>query len=88
MAFGTTLSTIFDHVDKVEDGKQALNLVLAHQPSYYNAIVLDISMPIMGGVEACTKIVEYFNRNQTMGTDLQTPFVYALTAESEEQVLR
>ena len=45
-------------------------------------------MPIMGGVEACTKILEYFNRNQTMGTDLQTPFVYALTAESEERVLR
>ena len=37
-------------------------MVLAHDPSYYKAIVLDISMPIMGGVEACTKMLEYFSR--------------------------
>ena len=42
MAFGTTLSSIFDQVDQAEDGKQALDKVLAHEPSYYKAIVLDI----------------------------------------------
>lgn len=61
MAFGETLSQYFDQVDKFPDGKQAVEMVLSKEPNYYKAIVLDISMPIMDGVEACKKILEYFN---------------------------
>ena len=59
--------------------------MLAHEPSYYKAIVLDISMPIMGGVEACIKILEYF---KSAKTHISKPFIYALTSESEQHVLK
>jgi len=43
----------FDEVDVAEDGQAALNAVTRQRVDYYNAIVLDIQMPIMDGIEAC-----------------------------------
>ena len=38
---------------------QAVQLVASHDPNYYNAIILDLNMPIMDGYEACAKIDRY-----------------------------
>ncbi len=43
-------------VDCVEDGKQALDTFLASSPGDYNAILMDIQMPVMDGHEAARHI--------------------------------
>ena len=50
----------FDIVDTASDGKDALNQVLQHETNYYNVILLDISMPVMDGMEACVKMLAHF----------------------------
>lgn len=100
IAFGDQLSQFFHHVDRFPDGKEAWEMVHSKEPNYYQAIVLDINMPIMDGVQACTKILEYFQRNKLLidrSNDKQdtwkkvetrpNPFIYALTSESEQLVL-
>ena len=62
IAFQQTLKNYFDLVDTVENGKDALDMVTKQAPNYYNAIVLDLSMPIMDGGEACKRIREYLER--------------------------
>lgn len=65
-AFAETLEVYFDQVDKAEDGKIAVDKVLAYEPNYYQAIVLDISMPVMDGVEACSNIIEYLSQDKPL----------------------
>lgn len=43
-------------VETAEDGKQALELFLSHEPGYYDAILMDIQMPVMNGYEATRAI--------------------------------
>lgn len=43
-------------VDCVEDGKQALDAFLASNPGDYDAILMDIQMPVMDGHEATRQI--------------------------------
>jgi signal transduction histidine kinase/CheY-like chemotaxis protein len=43
-------------VDAVADGKEAVEAFLAHQPQTYVAILLDIQMPVMNGLEAAQRI--------------------------------
>ena len=62
IAFQQTLKNYFDLVDTVENGKDALDMVVKQAPNYYNAIVLDLNMPIMDGGEACKRMREYFER--------------------------
>lgn len=77
-------------------------MVISKEPSYYQAIVLDIQMPVMDGVEACSKILEYYANKMSsveeskddsffdsgkMNLRNQNPFIYALTSESEQHVL-
>ena len=64
--------------------------------SYYKAIVLDIDMPIMNGMKACIEIKKYLGSDDhdnklavpNNSTKVQIPFVYALTSESDEEVVR
>ena len=62
IAFKQTLENHFSFVDTAENGKDALDMVTKQAPNYYNAIVLDLSMPIMDGGEACKRMREYFER--------------------------
>ena len=43
---------------------QALQIVNSHAIDYFDAIVLDINMPIMDGFEACERMHLYFVDNQ------------------------
>lgn len=46
------LANYFTEVDQAENGYVAFKLVQDVRRSYYDLIILDINMPIMGGVEA------------------------------------
>ena len=43
-------------VDCVEDGQQALDIFLASKPGEYDAILMDVQMPVMDGHEATRQI--------------------------------
>lgn len=43
-------------VDHAENGKIALDALVEHEPNYYDAVLMDIQMPIMNGYEAATAI--------------------------------
>jgi len=66
--------------------------VRSKPPSFYKAIVLDIDMPIMNGMKACIEIKKYLGSDDSMltvpGSHMKIPFVYALTSESDEEVMR
>jgi len=54
--FREALGMHFDQVDVAENGQEAIDVVRRQAPFYYNAIVLDISMPVKDGVQACKEI--------------------------------
>jgi CheY-like chemotaxis protein len=39
-----------------ENGLQAVQIVSSYPPDYFQAIILDLNMPIMDGYEACVLI--------------------------------
>ncbi len=43
-------------VDEAENGQIALNCFLGHEPGYYDAVLMDIRMPVMNGHEAAHAI--------------------------------
>ena len=63
-------------VDCVEDGQQALDTFLDSKPGDYDAVLMDIQMPVMNGYEAATAI-RSLNR-----CDAGTVPIIALTADA------
>ena len=43
-------------IETAENGKIALDMVASSQPGYYDAILMDIQMPVMDGYEATRAI--------------------------------
>jgi two-component system sensor histidine kinase/response regulator len=48
-------------VHTAENGLQALQKIHVNPIDYFDAIILDINMPIMDGYEACTLIYDFLN---------------------------
>lgn len=63
-------------VDCAENGEIAVNLFNTSSPNYYNAILMDLHMPVMDGLEATEKI-----RSMTREDALIIPII-ALTANA------
>ena len=69
--------------DIAENGKAAVELFEAHEPGYYDAILMDMRMPVMDGLEA-TKVIRALDRK-----DAGTIPIIALTANAfDEDVQR
>lgn len=64
------LNRLHIEVDIAENGKEAIELYNSKDDSYYNLILMDMHMPILGGVEAIKKI-----RESKKGTSKRVPIV-------------
>ena len=63
-------------VDVAENGRIAVDLFSDHEPGYYDAILMDMRMPEMDGLEA-TKVIRSMER-----PDAQVIPIIALTANA------
>ena len=71
------------HADRAENGKKAVELFAAHPAGYYDAILMDMRMPEMDGLEA-TRVIRAMER-----PDAKAIPIIALTANAfDEDVQR
>lgn len=63
-------------VERVENGSKALDAYVEHEPGYYDAILMDIHMPVMDGWQATQEI-----RKVDRGDALTIPII-ALSADA------
>lgn len=71
-------------VEHAENGKLAVEMLLAHEPGYYNIVLMDIQMPIMNGYQAAETIRGHADERPDLG---EIPIV-ALTADAFAEDIR
>lgn len=71
-------------VEHAENGKLAVDMLLAHEPWYYDIVLMDIQMPVMNGYEAATAIREQAEARPDMG---EIPII-ALSADAFAEDVR
>ena len=49
------------HVQTANNGLEALDIVIAQPRNFFDAILMDINMPIMNGFESHDKIEQYLS---------------------------
>ena len=93
--FAANLENHFDKIKTAMNGQDAVNMVKEMDKGYYTAIILDIDMPVMNGMDACVLIKKYLDEEgeseeekKQIGVASRRPFVYALTAEIDEEVIK
>ena len=72
----TILTEVGFVVENAENGKEALDRFLASEPGHYQAVLMDLQMPVMDGYTAAKEI-----RSSTYPQALTVP-VIALTANA------
>lgn len=68
--------------ERAENGKAGLEMFAASEPLYYDAVLMDVRMPVMNGIEAA-KAIRALNR-----PDAQTVPIIAMTANAYEADVR
>jgi CheY-like chemotaxis protein len=68
--------------EHAENGKVGLDMMAASESGYYDAILMDLRMPVMDGLEACRRIRELEH------PDAGTIPIIAVTANAAEQDVR
>ena len=71
-------------VEHAKNGKLALDMLLEHEPGYYDIVLMDIQMPVMNGHEAAAAIRAQADKRPDMG---QIPIV-ALSADAFAEDVR
>ena len=71
-------------VEHAENGRLAVDMLLAHDPDYYDIVLMDIQMPVMNGYEAAAAIREHADERPDMG---EIPIV-ALSADAFAEDVR
>ncbi len=64
-------------VGEAADGREAIELVEQHRP---NLVLMDITMPVMNGLEATTRIVKDFPQTRVVMLSVHTDEEYVLQA--------
>ena len=69
-------------VERAEDGQVAVEMFASHEPRYYDAILMDMRMPQMNGLDA-TKAIREMDRE-----DARAIPIIALTANAFDEDVR
>ena len=70
----------FYHIEEAENGQEAMDKLLTRQDSGICAVLLDVIMPVMDGMEV-------LRRMQALGWMERIP-VFLITADAEDRTLR
>jgi two-component system, NarL family, nitrate/nitrite response regulator NarL len=77
-------------LSEANNGQQALDLIMAN-PSNYNLVITDVSMPLMSGIELCKIIKEKFSHIKVLVISMHNSITIvkdALAAEADGYMLK
>lgn len=77
-------------LSEANNGQQALDLIMAN-PSNYNMVITDVSMPLMSGIELCKVIKEKFPHIKVLVISMHNSITIvkdALAAEADGYMLK
>lgn len=67
---------------------QAVQLVTSQEPGHFSVILLDINMPIMGGLEACQRIGQHLLGGSSRAENYKKQtLIYAVSQDVSEDMV-